>query len=313
MFSAPLDPDHPYFSLPSQYQRDLIWSVLGPALLDCDWSPVRPAFLQHGPTLPWQHWLDAQQPPLQFRSPRLGLMFEQLWHQYFRLCDMQWLANVQIQDDKRTLGELDLLIRPETGHGAYHLELALKFYLGIGDDWIGPNRRDYLADKIRHTRDKQLPLANHLITQQTLQQHGWPLLRSSSPQSPQQPQLQPQPQSQALMRGCLFHPADPAINATLPKEVNPQHWSGEWIHHQQSDQLLPDSRWFLLSKPQWISPACVDFSVDKATLLRHCNAHFHYLDTALCAVEVQKNDQGRWCEQRRWLIMPDHWPRSAER
>jgi len=115
------------------------------------------------------------------------------------------------------------------------------------------------------------------------------------------------------MRGCLFHPADPAINATLPEEVNPQHWSGKWIHQHQSTQLLPDSRWFLLSKPQWISPACVGFSVDKAALLRHCQAHFQHLDTALCAVEVQQNAQGRWCEQHRWLIMPDHWPRPAER
>ena len=74
---------------------------------------------------------------------------------------------------------------------------------------------------------------------------------------------------------------------------------------------VEDQHWYLLSKPQWISPARVDFSVDKKTLLRHKDLHFQHMDTALCAVQVKPNTAGFWCEQQRWLIMPDQWPKPG--
>ena len=286
MFSRLPDPDHPYFSLPYQHQRDLVWSVCGPALLDCEWSPTQ---LPDGLT-PEAHipaWIHSMAEP-EFRSTRLGLMFEEIWHQYLQHNGCSFTANLQIQKGKQTLGELDLLVESATQH--WHFELALKFYLGFGKDWIGPNRRDYLADKIHHTVTRQLPLAR---SEEALQQLPENLSRLNS---------------LALMRGCLFHPADVGITAQLPPEVNTNHWRGYWIHQSQARQILPDSRWFLLSKPQWISPACADFSVDKDTLLEHAEIHFRHLDTALCAVEVTENPQGKWCEQQRWLLMPDHWP-----
>lgn len=292
MFSPPLPPQHRYFLLAHDYQRDLLWSVFGPALLDCPWSPAEPAWLQQSPISHWPDWADHIPRPAPFRSSRLGLMFEQIWHQYFDQQAIHWQANLQVQQDKRTLGELDLLI--QHGQQPWHLELALKFYLGFGNDWIGPNRRDYLADKIRHTRDKQLALSQHPAARRLLAQYGWH-------------QIQPQ----ALMRGCLFHPANPEIEALLPAEVNPQHWRGLWLHQADARQLLPDSRWYLLAKPQWLSPARVPFSVDRSRLLQHIDIHFRHLNGALCAVEVAQNPAGHWCEQQRWLIMPDHWPQIA--
>ena len=287
MFSSVPDPDHWFFALATQHQRDLIWSVAGPALLDCDWSPTQFSWMK----------TDGLSPALaeridcapEFRSPRLGLMFEQIWHQFFKLQKLLFQANIQIQDGKKTLGELDCVL--QTDDKVLHLELALKFYLGFGDEWIGPNRRDYLADKIAHTRDHQLPLADSPIARQALEQLGWQT-----------------EQSQALMRGCLFEPANPDIQATLPEEVSANHWSGFWVHQSEAEKYLPEGNWYLLSKPQWISPAQVDFSVSRDTLLRHNKIHFDYLDTALCAVRVVENAAGKWCEQQRWLIMPDHWP-----
>lgn len=71
--------------------------------------------------------------------------------------------NIQIQQDKLTLGELDcLLLKDEQ---PIHLEIIYKFYLyddSVGtseiDHFIGPNRKDSLIEKLTKLKDKQLPL-----------------------------------------------------------------------------------------------------------------------------------------------------------
>lgn len=81
--------------------------------------------------------------------------------------------NVQIQDGKRTIGELDALLT--TRDGNIHLEIIYKFYLydpDEGDDelshWIGPNRKDSLLQKLDKLKNKQLPLLYHPKTQPLL-------------------------------------------------------------------------------------------------------------------------------------------------
>ena len=71
--------------------------------------------------------------------------------------------NIQIQDDKITLGELDcLIIKNNT---PIHLEIIYKFYLyddTVGkteiEHFIGPNRKDSLTEKLVKLKNKQLPL-----------------------------------------------------------------------------------------------------------------------------------------------------------
>ncbi|GAA4888926.1 hypothetical protein GCM10023311_11120 [Flaviramulus aquimarinus] len=71
--------------------------------------------------------------------------------------------NIQIQNDKITLGELDcLLLR---NNKPIHLEVIYKFYLydaSVGkteiDHFIGPNRKDSLKEKLTKLTEKQLPL-----------------------------------------------------------------------------------------------------------------------------------------------------------
>jgi len=71
--------------------------------------------------------------------------------------------NIQIQNNKITLGELDcLLLKNET---PIHLEIIYKFYLydsSVGnteiEHFIGPNRKDRLIEKLTKLKDKQLPI-----------------------------------------------------------------------------------------------------------------------------------------------------------
>ncbi|APY10611.1 hypothetical protein BWZ22_04875 [Seonamhaeicola sp. S2-3] len=71
--------------------------------------------------------------------------------------------NIQIQQNKITLGELDcLILKNDT---PIHLEIIYKFYLydeTVGntetDHFIGPNRKDSLIEKLIKLKEKQLPL-----------------------------------------------------------------------------------------------------------------------------------------------------------
>jgi len=71
--------------------------------------------------------------------------------------------NIQIQQDKVTLGELDCLLYKNKK--PIHLEIIYKFYLyddSVGkteiEHFIGPNKKDSLIDKLNKLQRKQLPL-----------------------------------------------------------------------------------------------------------------------------------------------------------
>lgn len=71
--------------------------------------------------------------------------------------------NIQIQNGKITLGELDVLLN--RADKPIHLEVVYKFYLydaSVGNSeiahFIGPNRKDALIEKLTKLKAKQLPL-----------------------------------------------------------------------------------------------------------------------------------------------------------
>lgn len=71
--------------------------------------------------------------------------------------------NIQIQDGKRTVGELDCLLIKDGK--PIHLEIVYKFYLydtSVGateiEHFIGSNRKDSLKEKLTKLKEKQLPI-----------------------------------------------------------------------------------------------------------------------------------------------------------
>ncbi|MFT5266325.1 MAG: hypothetical protein ACI8YQ_005089 [Polaribacter sp.] len=82
--------------------------------------------------------------------------------------------NVQIIEDKKTIGEIDFIIEEINTKALIHMELAYKFYLfdpSISpeplNNWIGPNRNDSLKEKLEKTKRKQFPLLYHKATKST--------------------------------------------------------------------------------------------------------------------------------------------------
>ena len=95
---------------------------------------------------------------------RLGKYIEQFVFYELQSENIKILSkNVQIQREKKTLGELDCIILKDKT--LIHLELIYKFYLydaTVGNSeiehFIGPNRKDSLIEKLSKLKEKQLPL-----------------------------------------------------------------------------------------------------------------------------------------------------------
>ncbi len=101
-----------------------------------------------------------------FAPRRLGKLVEAfVFHQLQLSPSVNWLTdNLQIQDGKITVGEIDALY---VANGTpIHLEVAYKFYLldtltTYSDPiarWIGPNRNDHLHYKLAKLHTRQFPL-----------------------------------------------------------------------------------------------------------------------------------------------------------
>jgi hypothetical protein len=145
------------------------FSNLPQLLLNTEEFPYRNYILQK---------LDKITAPFEFpKDTMLGKQAEACFENLLRENkDIQLLAaNVQIQGQKHTLGELDYLFY-EIEHQRYvHVELACKFYLRdihlgntLTEQWIGPNRKDTLHEKLKKLAQWQFPLLFKSETQNTL-------------------------------------------------------------------------------------------------------------------------------------------------
>ena len=86
-------------------------------------------------------------------------------------------SNLQVIDDKVTVGEIDALIKHFNDF--IHLEIVYKFYLydpfiktSELEKWIGPNRNDWLSKKIDKLKTKQFPILSHTKSKSILKQLG---------------------------------------------------------------------------------------------------------------------------------------------
>ena len=121
---------------------------------------------------------------LEFKLPNKQLRLGHLVEQLVFVClrenkNIELLeTNIQIIQDKKTIGELDCLIIDKGK--PIHLEIVYKFYLfdpSISgneiDSWIGPNRNDSLKQKLAKLKTKQMPLLSHPKSNETLNGLGY--------------------------------------------------------------------------------------------------------------------------------------------
>lgn len=287
--------------------RDLVWALLSPTLINSNNDNHNPssrwfceAFtliaphlqqLEHDDT-PLQQHLDATP------NHRLGFYFERLWS-YWLLHNGRYemLAhNLQIMQDRHTLGELDFIVHDTQADQIEHWELAVKFYLGIpplqeAQHWFGANTHDRLDLKYCHLVDKQLTLSETLPGRSTCLAQGWNVS-----------------QRRLISKGRLYYPytETPTMSCEIPHCIDPAHEKGYWLTHGTFLQLattLPNAGYHWLERTEWLvhrDMAENPFTDIKIKLERQLHPH-----------PVQLRVSGWQAEPFRLFVVPDDWQTSA--
>lgn len=157
--------------------RDLFWAVASPSPIESksDKTLFFPLAVQDQLVkdhLIYFKLLDQNPAPfhtflrLHLNNKRLGYLFEAMLLYFFRTSSHVevLLANEQVFEGKKTIGEVDFIIQYQ--NIVYHIETSVKYYLNSfnQDDyrnWIGSSGNDDLKSKLKKVVERQIPVAHH--------------------------------------------------------------------------------------------------------------------------------------------------------
>ena len=238
-------------------------------------------------------------------SHRLGYYLEELWSFYFQRHPQYQLLihNTQVMtDDKRTLGAFDFIYQYLPTEENHHLEVAVKFYLFVGEEplhineqllWPGPNPKDNLFTKVQRLESHQIPLSFTAEGKATVEQLGHRAVSSAA----------------AALSGYLFYPWGKSCPA--PEWAPTEHCRGQWLPISQLSELLSehgDNRWYLLAKREWLGarlgiPETASYSGEELRqLLAESLTHYPVMVARL------EKAGGGLDEVERFFVAPESWP-----
>ena len=261
-------------TLPTAALRDLAWLAATPDLIEmappipCAGRPTLKELGLENSLLPWLRQLPI--PSLTAltgsRANRMGHYHERLWHTLLdHAPNTRMLAhNVRITRQRITLGELDMLYRTRDNPAPIHLEVAIKFYLGLPEGpgdvrsqsrWIGPGGADSLALKCAHLQRHQLPLSTTLPALATLNHWLAPRDLGASKLT-----LGEQLTQRLAIPGVLYYPWKTPWHTEMPppEGATLDHRRGRWCYCRDwpafvaSSAAVPTIAW--LEKPHWLAP-----------------------------------------------------------
>lgn len=258
-----------------------------------------------------KHWLEAVakdndsiaqavDDPAPGRIP-LGKRFERYLHFWFEQSPFFELkaANLQVNQDKRTIGEFDFIVEDIELNTTMHIEVACKFYLGVNNrreraDWVGPSGRDRL-DLKTDTLKRQLELARREEGRRALEAIG---VRDV--------------QAAALVKGYFFHHYTKLLKHQVPHGGHPAHNAGWWAYERELNHLFSgDGTWVILPKSDWLANVHLNLADDRLLSARlMVSACREYFASAGRSVMVAQLDRvgDSWVELSRGCIVHNHWP-----
>jgi hypothetical protein len=278
-----------------------------------------------------EDWVDSKQ------GARLGSHAERLiefWLTSQPGIDVR-AARLTVHSDERVLGDLDIVFSDERRPGWVHWEIAVKFYLrheqalGHGSastrnkskvpeisqniakrceisatgwkQWIGPNPRDRLDEKLERIVSHQLPLGASPETRRALRGIGdLPIV------------------SEAWVKGWMFHPIEETSEATVPG-LAPDHLRGWWFRHKEAEVPVKSrsSRFVIVPRWEWMAPVHRPNAGDQSLLAarqlnERLHSHFARSPAPVLIAEVQLDLHGWWKELGRGFVVHPDWPSLAE-
>ncbi|MDX1545083.1 MAG: DUF1853 family protein [Christiangramia sp.] len=158
----------------------------------------------------------------------------------YRLID----SNIQIIENKHTLGEIDFLVYDKQSQKPLHVELVYKLYIydkNLAPDinrWIGPNRRDSFSEKLDKLKNRQFPILYKPETLKYLKNLGL-----------QQEEIE----QQICFKAKLFTPA--GFQDLRTAEINTDCYTGEWFNFSEFSRFkAQDNMFFSPPKRSWSAP-----------------------------------------------------------
>ena len=291
--------------------RDLAWAIFSPPMvphIDTDRGTAHaPQFELTPVRAQWLADLDANPAPLlnflaQRRCRFLGIYFESLWRFFLSQDNEVTLlaSNRQVIEEGRTIGEFDVFYRCHRRNAVVHLELAVKFYLGLpiiadtdlqqSSFWLGPNCVDRLDLKINHLRAHQLPLISHASAQDWLHQE----------------QLQPDIQETAF-HGYLYYPWQ--TTAPAPNVADAQHLRSFWLRDNQLEKLQEHSKKYrIVPRLQWLCAHHVDDGEWQTFDVFTDNVGSELNGALMQPVLCEAADTDSALAVRRFFVVPQDWP-----
>lgn len=304
------------FSYKHQCVRDFAWVIASPPLLKNSSDFCRPWFLEKSMfdneyeiLKPLLHKLDDDPSPLinhiENRNTRLlGKYFETLVEFWLINSPGKELlaANVQVEENHFTIGEIDFIYRDLLTGEIIHLEAAGKFYMSSEnisrcDSFIGPNTNDNLGRKLDKLLNGQVKLSQNGSAKSLLNKLG----------------INGKITPAVLLKGYLFYHADDLYgnNITLPEHAEPKHRKGWWIRQSEKEKFFSgDKHWIILERSKWISPVYGnDYGevLTSSQLLKKLSTYFTDNTYPLIIIEVDHSDN-MIIENTRGFIVDDMWP-----
>tara|TARA_R110002096_G_scaffold32485_1_gene94370 strand:+ start:3290 stop:4150 length:861 start_codon:yes stop_codon:yes gene_type:complete len=223
-------------------------------------------------------------------SYRVGYYVESLIEVWLRqFPDVEHLKHaVQLQNDRRTVGELDFLFQREGE--LRHLEVAVKFYLYLGDEetegsrFPGPNATDNFEKKRDKILGQQIPLGKKYF-----------------------PDIA---RGEVVMKGMIFMPPGVTSISDPPEGLNPDHRAGIWIRESEIGWIVESSGAAFggtLEKPYWLSGLSAEgesVGMPISDLIDRIREHFSEKKHPLL-LSLADSDGN---EVHRVFVVADHWP-----
>lgn len=223
---------------------NLAWAISSPPLLlpddsECTWYSN--AWYRQASVESAELMQQADREPSKLESMlaeqpdrRLGNYFETLWAYWLSTNPRFELLgrNLQINDQGRTIGELDFIVFDRAVGKCLHWEVAIKFYLGLGDtgmqrNWLGPGKKDRLDLKVDHLIKRQSKQASHPRVREWCESRGVRIDASA-----------------VILKGRLFYPLDRNRPPVFPQHANPLHLRSRWLTLAQFSQTYSSGHFF---------------------------------------------------------------------
>jgi hypothetical protein len=267
--------------------QDLAWVIQSPAVIsgiynNTHWLSSDWWLREYQACFPALTALDNDPTPLQsaltkLKTKRLGERFECLVEQWLNISPNYrcLIKNQQLRSNKQTLGEIDFIIEETTSHKIIHLEVAIKFYLGIDDlsaakNWYGPNLKDRLDIKL-----------NNLATHQTQLAKKYPDLMPLTID-----------ESWCMLKGRMFYPIPlPNNTQTTNPLFDKKHLRGNWY---ESSSEIDHTHLLPLKKTDWLAEI-TDFTKQTPPPST--------IEQPTCCIKYKGHQE----KQRLFLLPEDHW------